>query len=499
MSGLSTGRRPDERTARRFDRAIALLAVVLGVVTAAVWLDPRVPTSLLDVPLEVAINVTATLVGGTVAVLAWFRWRETGRPSALFEASAFTALTVTNALITGLGLADQGAVIGLDPGASSPLPMYLWSMTRLVAAVLLLFGAIAGLRGRGVAHAAPLVAVGPAAALLLGAALFVVSGGARSGVASVLFDAAQLGAAIAFAAAAFGFRRLYRRDGHPSDAVLVAGLVVAAFSALHFAIDPRTALGVVTSGDLLRVGFHAILLYGVQAEIQAELVAVRRANVELARLRDIEAANATLAERARLAREIHDGLAQDLWFAKLKQGRVAGAGELLDDTRVAAREVLTALDSALAEARQSVMAMRADPNAGSTLEEVLRAYVDDFADRFGIRTEFDARSSLPRFPARTEAEILRIVQEALNNVRKHADATVVRVRAAGVDGGGRLTVSDNGRGFDVRSVPDDRFGLQGMRERAQGVGATITIESQPSDGTTIILDVPLDPRSDGAA
>jgi signal transduction histidine kinase len=231
------------------------------------------------------------------------------------------------------------------------------------------------------------------------------------------------------------------------------------------------------------------LLYGVQAEIQGELVAVRRANSELARLRDVDAANATLAERARLAREIHDGLAQDLWYAKLKQSRLAQDPALDIEARSTADEVLTAIDSALADARQAVMALRAPPT-GSSLEEILRGYVDEFADRYGLRADFQTDDALPRLPPRTEAEVLRIVQEALNNVRKHADATVVRVRSSIENGSIVIVVADNGRGFDPIAVGTGGFGLRGMRERTDLISGSLSLDSRPGDGARVSVRFP---------
>jgi two-component system sensor histidine kinase DegS len=151
--------------------------------------------------------------------------------------------------------------------------------------------------------------------------------------------------------------------------------------------------------------------------------------------------------------------------------------------------VLDAIDSALSEARQAVMAMRVDPAAASSLEEVLRSYVEDFADRFDVRTEFEAAGTLSRLPPRTEAEILRIVQEALNNARRHADATLVRVRTEREGAVSRISVADNGRGFDPSAVPGDRYGIRGMRERAELVGATLDIRSRDRDGTRITIEV----------
>ena len=159
-----------------------------------------------------------------------------------------------------------------------------------------------------------------------------------------------------------------------------------------------------------------------------------------------------------------------------------------------AGEVLDAIDSALAEARQAVMAMRVDPSAASSLEEVLRSYVEDFADRFALRAEFQADGTLQRLPPRTEAEVLRIVQEALNNVRRHADATLVRVRTERDGRISRISVTDNGRGFDPLAVPEGSYGLSGMRERAELVGATLDIRSRRRDGTTITLEMTSEER-----
>jgi signal transduction histidine kinase len=92
---------------------------------------------------------------------------------------------------------------------------------------------------------------------------------------------------------------------------------------------------------------------------------------------------------------------------------------------------------------------------------------------------------------RAEAELLRIVQEALNNVVRHADATVVRVRAGVVDSHVELVVGDNGSGFEPSEVREGSFGLASMRERALIIGGELTIDSRPQDGTRIRVTVPL--------
>jgi signal transduction histidine kinase len=482
-----------DRDVRRLDAALAVTGGGLALFTILLVIQPALSGRVSAPFVDVAINVAATLVAGAVAILAWVRWRETGRVGALYESAAFVVLTVTNGLTLGLVLIGRGDLFGLDPGESGSAPVYLWTLARLAAAALLVAGAAHGLRrARQPSH--PLaIAVGPAIGLLV----IAVALGSRASTQPLPFQHATIVVVQVvifgfYLAAAFLFRRLYIRERLVSHAFLAVGLVVAAFSQLHFAMNPVITIGIVTAGDVLRLAFVAVLFLGIHAELQSDLEALRGANAELRRLRDVDAASAGLAERSRLAREIHDGLAQDLWYAKLKQGRMVQAPELLDETRATGKEVLSALDAALADARQAVMALRVDTTTtGSSLAEVLRSYVDDFADRFGIRAEFAVDGEVPRLSARTEAEALRIVQEALNNVRRHADATLVRVNLDFTGDGVRATVGDNGKGFDAEARPPDRYGLRGMAERAELIGAALAIESRPADGTRVVLDIPL--------
>jgi signal transduction histidine kinase len=495
------------RELARLDASIIVLIVVLAVASLAVWYNPGFPGVEDARALDITISVAAIIVGAAVAILAWIRWRDTGETVALYESSAFVALTATSVLMMGIVIAGREADFGLAATHPGEAPIYVWTVTRATVAALLVIGAARSLRREAPPLPATFLEFAPAVAVVLsglmlfgrevilppvpGAAAFNPLGprltALSPGSTAILF--VQVAIFVAFIVAAILFRRLYVRNGLMSDGFLSAGLVVAAFSQLHFALDPVVASGIVTSTDALRLVFYAILVMGIQAELGADFSALRRANVELSRLREVDAANATLAERTRLAREIHDGLAQDLWYAKLKQGRLTQSASLDPEARTTAGEVLDAIDSALAEARQAVMAMRVDPTAASSLEEVLRSYVEDFADRFGLRAEFQAEGTLQRLPPRTEAELLRIVQEALNNVRRHADATLVRVRTERSGPISRVSVTDNGRGFDPSTVPPESYGLRGMRERAELVGASLDIRSRERDGTMITVEL----------
>ena len=219
-----------------------------------------------------------------------------------------------------------------------------------------------------------------------------------------------------------------------------------------------------------------------------DITALRRME---ARLVEQERALATGAERERLARELHDGLAQDLWLAKLKATRLAAQPGLDPESRALSDEITAAVDAGIAEARQAVATMRAPTAADGSLCELLSRSLEDFEDRFGLSVDFDCGADLPALPSRAEAETLRIVGEALTNVRRHADATVVRVRAGTDDGRLVLEVRDNGRGFNPGAVADGTFGLSGMRERAAQIGAELEIESAPRQGTRVWLRVPI--------
>jgi signal transduction histidine kinase len=498
----------------RLDIAMGSLVAALGGVTAVLWMDQGLSSSVFAPELDVAINVGATLVAGAVAILGWVRWVEVREPAALFESAAFLALTTTNLLTIGALLNGRPEIFGLDVGTlpeRQQIGASLWTLARLSAAIVLVVGAIRAMRREAPWLPPLVVAFLPAASMLVigiaiplvpqsvpsfqpGSKVIADLGGGTVDLAGLVVVFLQLVICALFFVAAFLYRRLYRRDRLLLHAFLATGLLVAAFSQVHFAVQPLVTSGTVTSSDVLRVLFYGILLFGIEAQAQADMAGLRLANSELERLREVEAASAVLEERSRLAREVHDGLAQDLWFAKLKQARITEDESVDETTRKTAQEVLRALDIALADARQAVMALRTNPAAGSTLEQLLADYVDDFGERYGVPAVFEAIDPLPPLPPRTEAEIVRVIQEALNNVRKHAEATSVRVRVEALDGQVRFSVIDNGRGFQPQGAGKGRFGINSMRERAGLTGGRLQIESSVSHGTEVVLEVPAGTR-----
>jgi signal transduction histidine kinase len=289
------------------------------------------------------------------------------------------------------------------------------------------------------------------------------------------------------------YRRSFLQNGPVADGYLALAMLLGAFAEIHFLFYPGVYGGLVTTSEALRLAFFVVLLLGINAELRSDLRALRSAYAALDRLRHSEAERATLEERTRLARELHDGLAQDLWFAKLKHERLAP--HVPEEHRALAAEVTDALDSAIVEAKQAVVTMRADERDVS-LEELLARAVDEFSVRSGVRTDFSAADLPDSLAPRTQVELLRVLQEALTNVGKHADATVVRVSAEVGDGELLLSVADNGRGFRPGETLGDGMGMQGMKERARLMGGELRVNSEPSAGTQVRLSVPMTMTAD---
>ena len=202
-------------------------------------------------------------------------------------------------------------------------------------------------------------------------------------------------------------------------------------------------------------------------------------------------ARAILGERARVAREIHDGLAQTLAFLKIEidraeklieQGNSVQAASVLNDSS-------RTLSDAFLDARQSIEDLRRFPEG--RLESCLQQVGEDFEALTGMHVVLHLLS-LPVISLNIQAQIIRIVQEALTNIRKHTNASLVKISAWEGNGELYLEVQDNGPGFaDADPITKARFGLRGMRERAEIIGAGLQVASQPGEGVSIRLSIPV--------
>jgi len=218
--------------------------------------------------------------------------------------------------------------------------------------------------------------------------------------------------------------------------------------------------------------------------------------IERTRLAERGATLAAAEERNRIARDIHDTIAQSLAAITMQLESADAFLETPNPRRATetVRRALALTRSALDEARRSVMDLRSTPLAGRGLIAALRALADELAESTGVRVpvvieevgHYETESSP------VEIGVYRIVREALTNIARHASATSAVVRIA--RRGARLNVEviDDGVGFDVSRVPHDRFGLLGARERARLLGGELTISSAPGEGTRLDVNIPIE-------
>jgi two-component system NarL family sensor kinase len=224
-----------------------------------------------------------------------------------------------------------------------------------------------------------------------------------------------------------------------------------------------------TVGDLLSIALERAQLFGKSVQLGA------------------------VEERNRLAREIHDTLAQGLAAITL-QLETADALIDADPQRAgqALRQALKLARANLDDARRSVMDLRAAPLEGRTLVEAVRRLAAEFAQRTNIPVQLDDVGGQRPLPIRIETGVYRIVQEALTNVERHAAAQNVILNLTITPAEIMLEIDDDGRGFDPDALTDHRFGLVGINERARLMGGSLSLYSEPGEGTTLSVRIPLE-------
>ena len=236
--------------------------------------------------------------------------------------------------------------------------------------------------------------------------------------------------------------------------------------------------------------YQTIWFYILLAALAAGLI------VLILRLRLLRAKrqfDAILSERARIAREVHDTLAQgyvgvsvqlEVLSELLRHKNTDAAIKQLDSARQNVRE-------GLAEARQSIWALRSQEDGENTLPVKLRRATEQ-ANGHGIEAAFSLYGAYRSMPPGMEREFLRVGQEAIHNVKKHAGARHLTVQLEYGPAEIALEVRDDGRGFDTSQgfiSPPGHYGLTGMRERADVIGGTLEVSSEPGSGTTVRLQV----------
>lgn len=453
--------------------AVLAVAGVSGVATLAVALLPRAHFSSSQPLLHVAVETAASLVALLAGSLVAGRLLRQGAFNEMVLASALAVFALTNIFLLTIPALTQSLTNNLTACA-------LFT-GRSLGAVLFAFSAFAPRRQlrRPCICLAAWLACGSAAALLTAAVLNAFAGQlahgliAAPGPASPAWSgldrlpallALQLVLAMLYCAAAVGFLRRSRRLGDEFLGWLAIGAVFAAFAHINYALYPLPYWQGVGVGDFFRLCSYAILLVGSIREIWSYWHNLSE--------------TAVLEERRRIARDLHDGLAQELAYL------ARNLGSLDDEPHRERDETLSrlrgAVERAQLESRRAVGTLAAP--CLRPVEVALADAAAAVAGRFRLGLELDLASGVRVSAAQGEA-LVRIVCEAVTNAACHSGASQVRLTLERDGPRLRLRVSDRGTGFDPAAASG--FGLISMRERARSVGGELRISSAPGRGCVV--------------
>jgi signal transduction histidine kinase len=267
--------------------------------------------------------------------------------------------------------------------------------------------------------------------------------------------------ALASLLAVIGFGLRFRARGNDLDRWLALGATLFLFGDLNYVFSPLLAYRFVSTGDFLRVLAYAVLLVGVWRAI-----------------RFAEFGRAVAEERARVAREIHDGLAQYL-FAVSTHATMLESGA---DPATTIPQLKQAATAAQQEARFAILAL-SSASGTAPFDAALRRYVDFLTADGELEVDLEIDENVQLAPDE-QIEVFRIVQEGLANARKHAGArhADVRIRLRGEER--VVSIVDDGTGFDEETVASGQ-GLRNMKARTASIGGGFRLRSEPGRGTAL--------------
>ncbi|MFC1982259.1 GAF domain-containing sensor histidine kinase [Chloroflexota bacterium] len=217
--------------------------------------------------------------------------------------------------------------------------------------------------------------------------------------------------------------------------------------------------------------------------------------IEKARLYEKVQAIAVVEERERIANELHDGLAQVLGYVITKSQatrqllqKMIVANDYLAELEDVAQEVYT-------DTREAILGLKTAITGDGSMVSALGEYAIRFSQMHNIKTELTVgERRIPSLSPQVELQVIRIVQEALSNVRKHSQAKHAMINVAAQEDKVTIAVQDDGKGFDVDGVGSGdwtKFGLRNMKERADNIHSSLSVESRPDNGTKVTLSIPL--------
>jgi len=434
-----------------------LIVVLLALATALFASSPSLRSSYELPEARVAFDSTVAVVAVIVAVLATVRFRVDGRTLDLLLAGGFWSIA--------FGTVVFGLLPVLGGGRMPPAAAWSYVAARLLGAALISVAPFTD--GRLQSRRRWLLAMGAGVAGSLGACGIVLhavvpAGGVSAqpaGGSSVAVAACVL--AFLWLLALVGFALRYRRYGSDLDSWICLAATLALFAEIHLVVTPIVSSEYVLQGDFLRLLAYGILLLGVWRAMA-----------------DAEFGRAVADERGRVAREIHDGLAQYL-FAISTQVSMLESGASLEHVLPRLKRASTAAQQ---EARFAVLAL-SSAGGSARFDAALRRYVDVLTADGELEVELEVDPSV-RLAPDEQIEVFRIVQEGLGNARRHAGAHRVRVAISYADGKRVVSVTDDGVGFAQETVETGQ-GLENMRRRAEAIEGRLRLSSAPGRGTAI--------------
>jgi signal transduction histidine kinase len=406
---------------------------------------------------RLVFDTAVAVIAVFVCVLTSIRFLVEGRTLDLLLAGGFWSIA--------LGTVAFGLVPVLSGGALTPNAAWQYVGAQLLGAGLIAIAPYTD--SRQAARRRGLVAVGAGIAglLVLSAVGMELRGAAPPSSGEVVEGSyVRLAAAlltILWLVALIGFGLRYRRYGRDLDSWMCLAATLAVFADLHLVLTPTVSNDFVLQGDFLRV-----LAYGILG------IAVWRA------ISQAEFGRAVADERARVAREIHDGLAQYL-FAISTQVSMLESGASLDDVLPRLKSAAT---SAQQEARFAVLAL-SSAGGSARFDSALKRYVEVLTADGALDVEVEVDPHV-RLAPDEQIEVFRIVQEGLGNARRHASAGHVEVSISQRTGRRVVIVADDGIGFEQDAAHAGQ-GLANMRLRAAAIDGELTLRSEVGRGTAI--------------
>jgi len=460
---------------------ISTVALVAGagacVLTAAVALVPFVELAYRAPELDAALETAATLTAGLAAYLFLGRFEQEWDLPDILLVSGLALFAGSNLFFSAIP-----AIAGNTGGRFAT-----WSAVAAILAGAALFAASSVAPRRRLRHpsrAAALALLGCAVGLGLIAAVAGLLAqdlprAVDPGVSPMDIDLLTGNAAILalqgvimvlFAVAAVGFARRAASTGDELTGWLAVGAALSAAARLNYLLFPSLYSEWVTLGDAFRLLFYLSLLVGVLREIRGYQQRLARA--------------ALLDERRRMARELHDGLAQELAFISMHSRRLAKGF----DPKVMDR-LCAAADRALDESRGAISSLTLPLD--EPFDSIIAQAAQEVARRYGARVNLELDPSV-EMPLKAREAMRRIVREAVGNAVRHGKARTVTVEVTNRDSACRMRVVDDGTGFDQDDSAREagEFGLVSIRDRAESVGARLEIKSRPGAGTAVEVVLP---------